>query len=103
MRKDYIYIEFSRDIYPRENKLVAVLALGEGWHNYHHTFPWDYRQSEFGGSLMFRQPNWSANLIEFFAKMGWAYDLKIATPELVKARVKRTGNGGKIPLGSPIT
>ena len=84
---------FSRGIYARENKLVALLAVGEGWHNYHHTFPWDYRQSEFGGSLFL--PNWSANIIDFFAKMGWAYDLRIATPELVEARMKRTGDGGK--------
>ena len=79
----------SRGIYPRENKFVVALSLGEGWHNYHHTFPWDYRASEFGGSWCWM--NLSANIIEFFVKMGWAWDLKVATPALVDARMKRTG------------
>ncbi|CAL7934093.1 unnamed protein product [Xylocopa violacea] len=29
-----------------ENKMVPLLIAGEGWHNYHHAFPWDYRSSE---------------------------------------------------------
>ena len=27
----------------RDSALMAVLAFGEGYHNYHHTFPFDYR------------------------------------------------------------
>lgn len=27
----------------RDSGLMAVLAFGEGYHNYHHTFPFDYR------------------------------------------------------------
>lgn len=28
-----------------DNLLVSILTFGEGWHNYHHTFPKDYRAS----------------------------------------------------------
>ena len=27
----------------RDNVLLAVLTYGEGYHNFHHTFQWDYR------------------------------------------------------------
>ena len=35
-------------INPAENSLVATLAFGEGWHNWHHTYPFDYAASELG-------------------------------------------------------
>jgi stearoyl-CoA desaturase (delta-9 desaturase) len=35
---------FKTDDYSRNNWIVAVLALGEGWHNFHHAFPWAARQ-----------------------------------------------------------
>jgi stearoyl-CoA desaturase (Delta-9 desaturase) len=31
--------------------------------------------------------------IDFFAKIGWAYDLKSVSDEIVEKRVKRTGDG----------
>ena len=39
---------YDASINPAENKLVAFFAVGEGWHNWHHTFPYDYAASEFG-------------------------------------------------------
>eukprot|EP00747_Dinoflagellata_sp_TGD_P210616 gnl/TRDRNA2_/TRDRNA2_83877_c0_seq1.p1 gnl/TRDRNA2_/TRDRNA2_83877_c0~~gnl/TRDRNA2_/TRDRNA2_83877_c0_seq1.p1 ORF type:complete len:427 (-),score=36.07 gnl/TRDRNA2_/TRDRNA2_83877_c0_seq1:55-1335(-) len=33
---------------PRVSLLITFLALGEGWHDYHHCFPWDYAASELG-------------------------------------------------------
>src|SRR6185437_8481143 len=42
---------------PRENPLVIIGAMGEGFHNYHHSFPWDYSTSEFG---------WKWNITTFF-------------------------------------
>lgn len=32
----------------RQNLLTSLVAVGEGWHNYHHAYPYDYRASEFG-------------------------------------------------------
>lgn len=62
--------------------------MGEGYHNYHHAFPWDYRTSE--ENALF---NHTTRIIDFFAKIGWAYDLKSATPDMIKRRVLRTGDG----------
>lgn len=68
---------------------MAILAFGEGWHNYHHVFPWDYKTAELG--------NYRANFTTFFidcmAKIGWAYDLKTVAPDTIKRRIERTGDG----------
>ena len=34
--------------WPAENPFVSLGALGEGWHNWHHKYPFDYAASEFG-------------------------------------------------------
>lgn len=31
--------------------------------------------------------------LDMFAKIGWAYDLKTASTEMIQKRVKRTGDG----------
>lgn len=68
--------------------MVAIVSLGEGWHNYHHVFPTDYKTGELG--------NYGSNpttlFIDCMAKIGWAYDLKTVAPEIIKQRVKRTGD-----------
>ncbi|XP_022123202.2 LOW QUALITY PROTEIN: acyl-CoA Delta-9 desaturase [Pieris rapae] len=64
-----------------ENQLVSLAALGEGWHNYHHVFPWDYRTSELG------KINISTSFIDFFARIGWAYDLKAATMSMIETEL----------------
>lgn len=80
---------FDRYINPSENLGVSVMALGEGFHNYHHVFPWDYKTAELG--------DYTANLttafIDFFARLGWAYDLKTVSMDMIKKRVERTGDG----------
>lgn len=30
----------------RQNTFTSLVAMGEGWHNYHHAYPYDYRASE---------------------------------------------------------
>lgn len=80
---------YDRNISPSENTLVCAFALGEGFHNYHHTFPWDYKTAELGKYSL----NFSTALIDFFAKIGWAYDLKTVSEEMVQKRVQRTGDG----------
>ena len=34
---------YSRQHSARDSAVMAVLAFGEGYHNYHHSFPFDYR------------------------------------------------------------
>lgn len=78
---------FSRNIGPRENVFVSVVAMGEGWHNYHHTFPWDYKAGEFG------KINVTTFWIDLFAKLGLAYDLKAPTNKLIKNIIEKKGDG----------
>ena len=67
------YKPYDVNIAPAENYPVSALTLGEGYHNYHHTFPWDYSTSEWG---------WNINLTTFvldqLAKIGWVYDIRSA-------------------------
>ena len=34
---------YTEDNTARDNDLIALLTYGEGYHNYHHLFQWDYR------------------------------------------------------------
>ncbi|KAF5282993.1 hypothetical protein FQA39_LY04864 [Lamprigera yunnana] len=80
---------YDKNIMPAENLGVAIVALGEGWHNYHHTFPWDYKTAE----LWKYNVNLTALWIDIFAKIGWAYDLKTASKQLIQAVALRRGDG----------
>lgn len=72
---------------PRENLFVSLVCGGEGWHNYHHTFPWDYRASEHGFV------NFTTVFIRWCAQLGWASDLKTVAGDVVRRRIRRTGDG----------
>lgn len=37
--------------------------------------------------------NFTAAFIDFMAKIGWAYDLKTVSDDMIKKRVERTGDG----------
>jgi len=86
---------YDKNISPAENKHVAFWAFGEGWHNYHHTFPWDYKTAELGNYDL----NFTTAFIDFFAWLGWAYDLKTVSHKVVEDRVKRTGDGSHAIFG----
>ena len=79
---------------PYDSKLPAVessvrhLLVGEGFHNYHHTFPWDYSASELGAADVF---NPCTAFIDLFHWCGWAWDLKKVPKSMVDQRMKRTG------------
>ena len=73
----------------RDNIYMDAWLFGEGFHNYHHTFPQDYR----GAAAGQKQFNFMTHVIHFFEKCGWAWDLKTVTPELISARADRTGDG----------
>jgi stearoyl-CoA desaturase (delta-9 desaturase) len=73
------YRPYDVSITPTESIWTTVTAFGEGGHNYHHTFPQDYRTSEM--PMVF---NSTKLLIDAFAALGWAYDLKTVTKEAVE-------------------
>lgn len=37
--------------------------------------------------------NFTTAFIDFFAKIGWAYDLKTVSKEIIQKRIERTGDG----------
>ncbi|XP_014478404.1 PREDICTED: acyl-CoA Delta(11) desaturase-like [Dinoponera quadriceps] len=80
---------YDKSIRPTDNIGVAIASLGEGWHNYHHAFPWDYRAAEEFGIYRI---NVTTIFIQFFALLGLAYNLKAARPEMIKHRVSRNGD-----------
>ncbi|GBL75235.1 Stearoyl-CoA desaturase 5 [Araneus ventricosus] len=84
---------FDKYIKARENPVVALLAIGEGWHNYHHVFPWDYATSELGYTL-----NLTKVFIDAMAIIGLAYDLKTANPNAITDRKMKYGDGTRVTL-----
>ncbi|XP_075697691.1 stearoyl-CoA desaturase isoform X2 [Rhinoderma darwinii] len=79
---------YDKTINPRENRFVALGAIGEGFHNYHHTFPYDYTASEFGIRY-----NFTTCFINTMCVLGLASDCKRVSKETITARRLRTGDG----------
>ncbi|XP_054155270.1 acyl-CoA desaturase-like [Oppia nitens] len=79
---------YDKSINPVEC-VIRHIMFGEGFHNYHHTFPWDYSASEFGAWRVF---NPATLFIDMFALIGWAYDLKKPSKEVINNRMKRSGD-----------
>jgi len=75
---------YNESIQPRENYWVSYGAFGEGYHNYHHTFPWDYSTSELGGKL-----NLTKKFIDICAFLGLAYDLKQCKTHMIDSRKEK--------------
>jgi hypothetical protein len=64
---------YKHDIRPCESTITSMLGNGEGWHNWHHAFPFDYATSEYG---VLKQWNPTKLLIDILSCIGQAYDLK---------------------------
>jgi stearoyl-CoA desaturase (delta-9 desaturase) len=87
--------------YPAENPFVSWFAIGEGWHNWHHKYPYDYACSEFGVSVQY---NPSKLLIDFFAALGLVWGRKRATTAWARGRARRDEMEAQgIPLPKLIT
>ncbi|XP_034248124.1 (11Z)-hexadec-11-enoyl-CoA conjugase [Thrips palmi] len=80
---------YDKDISPVESPILGLLAVGEGWHNFHHVFPWDYRTGELGNGRI----NLTTHFIDAFASLGWAWGLRSADDKVVQRRVERCGDG----------
>ncbi|KCV67847.1 stearoyl-CoA desaturase (delta-9 desaturase) [Fonticula alba] len=67
-----------------DSSITALLTLGEGYHNYHHEFPQDYRNGI--RWYHFDPTKWGIQLLH---KLGLAYDLRfISENEIRKARLQ---------------
>jgi stearoyl-CoA desaturase (delta-9 desaturase) len=67
---------YKSDDQSRNNFVVGVLALGEGWHNTHHAFPTSARHG-----LRWYQPDLSYYLIRLLALLGLAWNVKLPSRE----------------------
>lgn len=68
----------------RDNTFAAFLTYGEGYHNYHHQFPYDYRNG-------IRWYHWDPTkwFIKSLETVGWANQLRQAPDSLIfKARIQ---------------
>lgn len=72
----------------RDSWLTALFTMGEGYHNFHHTFPGDFRNGV--RFFDFDPPKW---VLSVFAKWGWIWNVRrtpghvIALRRLKQARV----------------
>uniref|UniRef100_A0A1B0GE34 Fatty acid desaturase domain-containing protein n=1 Tax=Glossina morsitans morsitans TaxID=37546 RepID=A0A1B0GE34_GLOMM len=80
---------YDKRINPTENVYVSVIALGEGWHNYHHVFPWDYKAAELGKYSF----NYTTMFLDAFSKLGWCWDMKQPSKELIQRTYEKYGDG----------
>lgn len=82
---------YNDKIQPRENWAVALFGYNEGFHNYHHQFPWDWRIAEHG--ITFFDPGkW---FIALMYRIGWATNLKQASPKLIQITKQRVSRSKK--------
>ncbi|XP_046917551.2 delta(9)-fatty-acid desaturase fat-7 [Dermatophagoides farinae] len=82
------YRPYDFRILPADHRFVNYISFGEGLHNYHHVFPFDYRINDRPQWELFNPPG---TFIHTCALLGLAYDLKIASPAVVKGVVSRRG------------
>lgn len=69
---------YNPNIAPTQNFIVSLLSSGEGWHNYHHVYPYDYRASEFGGIS-----NGSKWIIDRLHDLNLVWDLRVRRPNVL--------------------
>ena len=87
--------------YPAENPIVSLCAVGEGWHNWHHKYPYDYAASEFGAASQF---NPTKMFIDGCAGLGMVWGRKRGTGAWAMGRARRDRdekNGVEQPRAAP--
>lgn len=77
---------YDAAIPPAENRWVSYVAIGEGWHNYHHKFPYDYATSEFGHTQQFNPTKLFIDMCDW---LGLAWDRKRATGACALTKQKK--------------
>ena len=78
---------YSRSDSSRDSLLAALLTMGEGYHNYHHTFPSDYRNGV--GRHQFDPTKW---ILRGLVPLGLTRNLRRASPgKIYRARMRVDG------------
>jgi len=77
---------FVTNDHSRDNGLVAILTLGEGWHNFHHAFPWSARQGiQIKGNTVKGLPDFTFLFIQGLQGLGIASNVRIPVDEAILA------------------
>jgi stearoyl-CoA desaturase (Delta-9 desaturase) len=90
---------YSQEHSARDSGLMAVLAFGEGYHNYHHSFPFDYRNGI--KAWHFDPAKWAIWLL---SRVGLATDLRRA-PEaaVLKAKIELQFEAAKARIENAVS
>ena len=76
------YKPYDKNIKACENLFTSFFALGEGWHNWHHKYPWDYAASE---NNIFKI-NITKYFIDICCLMGLAWNRKTVQKNFMKKK-----------------
>ena len=71
---------------------VALLTLGDGWHNNHHAFRWSARQGLREGEV-----DVTYGALRLLERCGVVWDLKVPTDEQIEAAERRGAGAGDGP------
>jgi stearoyl-CoA desaturase (delta-9 desaturase) len=90
---------YSQEHSARDSGVMAVLAFGEGYHNYHHSFPFDYRNGI--KAWHFDPAKWAIWLL---SRVGLASDLRRA-PEaaVLKAKIELQFEAAKARIENAVS
>lgn len=81
-----------KDMLASEQPVVSWVTLGEGWHCWHHLYPYDYAASEFGASTQF---NPTKIVIDMAAKLGLVWGRRRALDHWQGWKERRLDSVGK--------
>ncbi|XP_065170489.1 acyl-CoA Delta-9 desaturase-like [Atheta coriaria] len=82
---------YDKNIGPVEQGFMRVVAYGEGFHNYHHTFPQDYKTGEFHNDTR----NLTTIMIDCLFWLGWVTDRKTISKNIIDAKCLRSGGNNR--------
>ena len=68
---------YNPKISSKQSMITSIIAVGEGWHNYHHTYPYDYRASEFNWN---NEWNPTTLLLDSLSSVGLVWNKKVGNP-----------------------
>ena len=80
----------------RNNWVVALFSLGEGWHHNHHAFPSSARHG-----LQTRQFDPSYRIIKLMERLGLATNVKEPRAQHIERKLKGAGGAGAAPATAP--
>lgn len=90
---------FSQKHTARDNWFLAIVTFGEGYHNFHHTFPNDYRNG-------YRWYHWDPTkwIIRGLSRIKFVWSLRKTSEETISSRtLKPAGEESFPPLPAPKT